>query len=176
MNPSPRPRDSQPERVRDAERSLPAEPMGDPLPLAYRVLGSHWFRRFRVLDGDVLTRTGRGENCQASVLPGGSVALPSRSVMGNRGNRIGLMHALAHLISPEDEEWHSPDFCRLELEMVGQWVSPEARDQLRQAFKTFHVRVHTLTPEARAAVRKRWHDRQTVAIRGDLEAMLKKYE
>lgn len=69
---------------------------------------------------------------------------------------------------------HGPEFCRLLLQMVQQFIGPEAADVLREEYKAQRVKARVVSPEARAAARLRAQGRDLANQLNDKSPLIPK--
>lgn len=121
--------------------------LGDAAEFVELVYRSEWFSTraphlvaLSVVAGD---RSSRRATCTTRVgkVPGTSVSrirLPPWA-----RNRQVVLHEMAHALvwKPEPPAHHGPEFCRAEIELLGEFVSPAAASALRVQFAIRGVRV-----------------------------------
>lgn len=141
-----RPRDSQRQRVYDAEREVedfdrPADGMDAPFSIhetrafVRTITRSRWWRnRTRRFYWNVPVKDGRGRR-NGGGTPDGYITMPrwSRTPMV-------ICHELAHVATPANKAAHGRTYCGWYLALVRQFVSEEAYQQLRDALKRRRVK------------------------------------
>jgi hypothetical protein len=175
-----RPRDSQRQKVWDAEHEARRNTSDNLLlalnnirPFTKNILNSRWADNHmeNYLPKQLDIYVGRSGSCCAWINRHGELQLPAYSHISDK---LALLHAVAHVFSPEDKAWHGPEFCRTYLEMTGRFISSHAADQLRASFKTHRIKLKTMSPEAREAARKRYVERENAKFPDELLDILRR--
>lgn len=75
--------------------------------------------------------------------------------LGKASTPLHVVHAVVHYLQPRDSALHGPEFARLYLQAVRQFLGEEERDALARAFRERRVKARVVSPEARAKARHR---------------------
>lgn len=130
-------RDTQRQRVYDAERKVPASPIGtgsmnEIVAFVEKVVGSAWWqRRSRVRT--VICKDGRGRVNACAY--GNTIKIPRWG-----RSKMVVLHELAHVLNDSGGAPHGREFAAAYLALVDRFGEPEAGKQLRAAYAEKRVR------------------------------------
>lgn len=139
------PRDSQRSRLYAAERTLRA---GRKFPSVEAcqeyvdsvLASSSWMRRFPRVRAIRVT-DGRGRRHAGAFVNSAKIALPKWS-----RSRLIILHELAHHAAPRSAPAHGPEFARIYLDLVLEFLGPVTAQKLADAFVVHRVRVSPPEP------------------------------
>lgn len=75
--------------------------------------------------------------------------------LGKASTHLHVIHAVIHYLQPRDSALHGPEFARLYIQAVRQFLGPDESDTLARAFREHRVKARVISPEARAKARHR---------------------
>lgn len=138
-----RPRDSQRQKVFEAERLVSATTLtaSQAATWARTIMTSRWWKKRHPREVSVLCSP--RWRCASSILH------------VSTGNQLDVLHAMAHILVPTDVAWHGPEFVREYLTLVERFISKDAKANLTKIFRAAGVETSTWNAEAKQAARKR---------------------
>lgn len=174
-----RPRDSQRERVYQAEKPLMASQekfrsVEDCQAFVDEVVDSDWWlaRFSRISKITVTDGRSRRRGGAEYTWGGWEIAMPVFS-----RNRLYLLHEIAHCLGLPTEAWHGPAYAARYLALVERWLGKKAARQLRADFAKEGVRYrgHAVPAKHRDEVRLMREVRAARAALDDADRRLKAY-
>lgn len=170
-----RPRDNQQSRVIKAEAAF-AKALNNPLStrqlqtLANRIIRSSWFRKqgFAFTDIQVFTDDRRRSICHTNPSRG----LLEMTLNSQDMNAVGLLHNLAHQMTPKDVASHGPEYCKAMKECVRRWISPDAKKRLAEIYMEHRVKSRVFTPEGLARLQVTAAQNRSKFVKEDLVDLL----
>ncbi len=138
-----RPRDSQRQRVYDAEKLIPDFSSGHRLETMEEIeayvammLSHEWFRRhFRSIGDHIDVSDGRGSRRAKAFCTQNRMSFPKWA-----RSRMNVIHEVTHMVVSDAVSAHGWQFCATYLDLTRHFMGEERYKQLREAFRTKKVR------------------------------------
>lgn len=154
-----RARDSQRQKVFDAEDALVIRLPSVRLDCfslvcdyAKAVTGTRWWKE-HYSKKQVYMKQPRSDSCTSLALEDGGIRIAKCHY-----EKVTILHELCHLVIPWQYASHGREFCKTMLDMVGRFISPEAKQMLREEYRKHSVKwcaKKNISPAQRAAMAER---------------------
>lgn len=92
--------------------------------------------------------------------------------LGPKATTLDEIHAVLHFVVPSDKALHGPEFCRLLIQAVRQFIGPDEAKLLEQNMRNAKCKTKVVSPEARAKARLRAQGRDIARMRDGVPSPL----
>lgn len=145
------PRDSQRQKVYDAERTIAAwgderfETLLELEAWLNGILARAWFKRRWPTFRQLSIKDGRGRRsaCGESLQIGGNPVIGEITMPLWARTKLVALHELAHCLTPNKYASHGREFCKVFVELVQFGMGKEHSDELKKAFRTHRAKYST---------------------------------